>query len=114
MRCVNDELEGCKRKWSWIVMRHYPSIALEGPRKTTKPLEQQSRPTIRVRSVNTCHSPSRSQGQLNCGQQRGSSHFIATLFPAYKDRVSEKVLLHFVYVLHLYFNCFSGVLHALA
>jgi hypothetical protein len=39
---MNDELEGCERKWLWPNLRYYPGICLKGLRKTMKPLDQDS------------------------------------------------------------------------
>jgi hypothetical protein len=39
---VTDEFEGSRRKRSWPNLKYYPGICLEGTRKTTKSLSQDS------------------------------------------------------------------------
>jgi hypothetical protein len=39
--------KGCGRKWSWPNLKYYPGICLEGLRKATKTLSQDSRSASR-------------------------------------------------------------------
>jgi hypothetical protein len=51
VKLLNNYWKGCGSKWSWSNFRYHPSIWLEGLRKTTNSLSQESQCPIKIRTI---------------------------------------------------------------
>jgi hypothetical protein len=89
--------EGCGRKWSWPNSRHYPGICLEGLRKTTETLTEDSRFPDRDLYPG---SPEYAAG-VSTTQPRRSN--LLLMYYTFKSAVSK----HHVYSLYYYWELWT-------
>jgi hypothetical protein len=68
--------KGCGKKRSWPNLRYYPSICLEGLRKTTKNLSQDTRSPVRDLNPGP---PEYEEGVLTTQLQRSVVTLLSTL-----------------------------------